>query len=41
MFLELFDYDIIVSYLPLAVRRRPNLARLFAEDWLLAAGLIQ
>ena len=38
---QLCDYDIIVSYHPLAVRRRPNLARYFAEDWQLAAGLIQ
>lgn len=35
-----FNYDAVVSYHPLAVRRRPNLGRQFAEDWQLTASLL-
>ena len=36
---DLMSYPTIVSYHPLAVRRRPNLMRYFMEDWeMLAQG---
>lgn len=34
-------FSTVVSYHPLAVRRRPNLRRLFIEDWRLVAENIQ
>lgn len=34
-------YPTVVSYHPLAVRRRPNLAGCFAADWQLVAGLLE
>jgi DNA polymerase len=37
---EIFGFPTIVSYHPLAVRRRPNLAHQFQEDWMMLKNKI-